>query len=203
MIHLNIKYSPEIDENRVKNTLAQLEWFNEKKYKVLLPENITESSNSDEIMVAVAKDYVENQKIYLSEKTFLLEKWPIYEKILTEKLQGCELEIQETYDIFLTAYGVGGSYNLPNMIIANIKRSWQTGLLRTVIHEIIHLSIEKYIWEYKIDHWTKERLVDLLLTEFFPDLSKMQNMSIPTEKIDKHFLSLYPDILTIIKKVSK
>lgn len=202
MISLDIKYSPEIDEKRVCDTLARLEWFNKNGYSVALPTGITKDSDLENIRKAIETDYVENQKTYSAEKDSLATKWPAYEKTLENKLRDCDLKTSEKYDVLFTSYGVGGSYHLPNIIWANIKRSWQIGLRRTVIHEIIHLSIEPYIQKYKVSHWAKERIVDLLLNEFFPDLSKMQDLSISTEKIDKYFLSLYPDVVNIVKKIT-
>ncbi len=69
-------------------------------------------------------------------------------------------DIPAAFFVYLTNYGVGGSYNLPNIIILNINN--KKGF-KTIIHEIIHLLIETWIQEYKVQHWEKERIVDLVL----------------------------------------
>ena len=55
---------------------------------------------------------------------------------------------------------MGGSYKLPNLVIYNINN--KKGF-KTIVHEIIHLLIENQIQEFKIQHWEKERIVDLIL----------------------------------------
>jgi hypothetical protein len=66
----------------------------------------------------------------------------------------------ETFLVYLTSYGAGGSYNPPNVIVFNINNK---GGLKTIIHEIIHLLIEDQVQKYKIQHWEKERIVDLIM----------------------------------------
>lgn len=34
---------------------------------------------------------------------------------------------------------------------------------KTIVHEIVHLLIENQIQKHKIQHWEKERIVDLIL----------------------------------------
>jgi len=202
MITLKITHSKEIDTNRIINTLKNWDWFQEHKYHLILPSGISPESNTNEIQSAVEKDYLDNKIIYQKESSDLLLRWQEHGKKLEEKLISVSLSPQTEYELMLTSYGVGGSYHVSNKIIVNIKRSYQFGLLKTVIHEIIHLSIEKYIQEYKIEHWVKERVVDLLMNEFFPGLDKPQEVPIPTENIDKQFHAFYPDIVKIIKSVS-
>ena len=98
---------------------------------------------------------------------------------------------------------MGGSYNLPNTVIINLNNSFNIGMLKTIIHEIIHLSIQKYIDEYKIGQWQKERIVDLFFIKNFPERIPMQNMPINTEKIDQTFDDNFPDMKTVIEKISK
>lgn len=69
-------------------------------------------------------------------------------------------KIPDTFIIKLTSYGMGGSYDLPNIVRFNIKSTIGP---KTILHEIIHLAIEPWIIKYKIRHWEKERIVDLIL----------------------------------------
>ena len=131
----------------------------------------------------------------------MLENW---QKVIEEgsiELEKTSLTLKDTYIIYLTKYGVGGSYNLPNSIIVNIKYKYSFGLLHTVFHEMLHLIIHPWITEYKISHWRKEKVVDLLLTKLAPQLSKPQQLPIETENIDKIFNEYYPDIELIIKNI--
>lgn len=203
MSKLNIKHSTQIELDRVIESIGNLAWFQQNSYPISLPEGIQESSSKEKIEEAIGKEYSENVLIYEKEKTSLIERWGKYDKILEENLKKCSLKFYSEYEVFFSAYGTGGSYQLPNLLIVNAKRSWQIGLLRTIIHEIIHLSIEEYIRQYKIDHWVKERIVDLIFEKFFPELVKKQNIPIPTEKIDSIFAEHYPNIEKIISLLTK
>lgn len=203
MINLKITHSKEIDVNRIINTLKDWGWFQEKKYRLTLPTGVSPKSDQAEIITAVDQDFANNEAAYQKETWDLLSRWEKYGKILEEKLVGISLIPLSEYELMLTSYGVGGSYHTPNKIIVNIKASFQFGLLRTVLHEIIHLNIEKYIKEFEVSHWTKERIVDLLMNEFFPEVNRMQEPPIPTADIDKQFYAFYPDIVRVIKSVSK
>ena len=70
-------------------------------------------------------------------------------------------KLPKEFQVILTKYGTEGSYNPPNRIFLNISnKSPQTLVL---LHEITHLIIHKYIKKYQIQHWEKERIVDLIL----------------------------------------
>lgn len=85
-------------------------------------------------------------------------------------------EIFPRYTIALTLYGPGGSYH-PSISTIRIKTAPQAVPLRapeTIIHETVHMGIEENIVQkYKLAHWEKERLVDLIcslyLKEIVPD----------------------------------
>ena len=66
---------------------------------------------------------------------------------------------------------------------------------------MLHLIIHHWITEYKISHWQKEKVVDLLLTKLVPQLSKPQQLPVETENIDKIFNKYYPNIELIIKNM--
>ena len=205
MIKLEINFSPEYEVQRVQYTLGKLQWFIDNKYKVNLPEKLkidpdtTSNISENQIREAVLAEYSESD--YKTQKDFLLENW---QKVIEEgsiELEKTSLTLKDTYIIYLTKYGVGGSYNLPNSIIVNIKYKYSFGLLHTVFHEMLHLIIHPWITEYKISHWRKEKVVDLLLTKLAPQLSKPQQLPIETENIDKIFNEYYPDIELIIKNI--
>lgn len=202
MSKLNIKYSAQIELERVMGSIKKLPWFRENGYSISLPEGVSELSSEEKIREGVEKEYAENILVYEKEKISLLERWEKYGEILKEKLKGCSLIFYPEYEVFFSAYGVGGSYQLPNLLIVNAKKGYQIGLLRTVIHEIIHLSIEESIQKFQTSHWVKERIVDLTFEKFFPELAKKQNIPIPTEKIDNIFSDHYPDIEKIISLAS-
>jgi hypothetical protein len=204
---LNIKYSTEFEVNRVFNTLKKIDWYKSNNYNPKLPEFLgllnLQNITKEQIENSILQEYHEDD--YLEAKKYIEEN---FEKIIKDEsfeqnILQTDLVLQNEYEIFLTKYGVGGSYNLPNKIILNIKCFYSFGLIKTMTHEIIHLLIEQFIRENKIDHWTKERLVDLLLDQFALDLNKFQNLPIDTYKIDQIFEKNYPDVEKIIQNLEK
>ena len=111
--------------------------------------------------------------------------------------------MQSAYLVSFTKYGTGGSHNLPNRIQINFKYNCAKNLLATTFHEIIHLTIEDLIREYNIDHWTKERLVDLIYAKFFPKERLLQKDPEKPEQIKETFNRFFPDIKKVIIGVSK
>lgn len=203
MIDLKINYSVEFEVERISETLKQLNWFKNKGYNVLLPSSLPTSNSVDisgeKIKNSVIAEYVEND--YETQKNYLLLNWNNIAPKLSEELSKLALIPLNHYNIFLSKYGVGGSYHYPDEIIINIKFKYEKGLLRTAVHEIIHLTIQPFIEKYKINHWSKERIVDLLMLRFLPQLSKPQQLPINTEQIDNIFNKIYPDIEAIIKDI--
>jgi hypothetical protein len=203
MINLTINYSSEYEIQRIKYTLEKLQWYRDNKYNVSLPEKLVADSDivisEDEIKKLVDVEY--NEDDYKTQEKFLLEKW---QKLVDEswsEFSKTSLSPLNTYKIYMTKYGVGGSYNLPDSIIINIKYTYNIGLLRTAFHEMVHLLIQPWIVEYKVSHWQKERIVDLLLLKFIPRLAKSQQTRIETEEVDKIFDENYPNVELIVKNV--
>lgn len=135
-----------------------------------------------------------------------MENW---DKVIDEasvELKKTSLQSMDIYTIYLTKYGVGGSYNYPDSVIVNIESMYYKGLVSTVFHEIVHLMIHPWISEYNVSHWQKERIVDLSTTKFAPQIHMNPTKPIPadiTEPVDKIFNEHYPDIELIIKNVGQ
>lgn len=87
------------------------------------------------------------------------------------------------YKILLTKYGVGGSYNETNgsiiLLLSRFEKWSENEIQSTLVHEMVHLGIEESIIErYGLTQWEKERLVYLICTFYFNDISpdySMQN----------------------------
>src|ERR1035437_1373415 len=152
MSKLKIIYNQKYDIQRVIDTIKKIDWFVENKYeykkfsfpKVLDVEKLKNYSD-EEIENAVISEY--DEEVYKKNETFLINNWgKISEEIKNSFLKSSILA-QDEYIIYLTKYGTGGSYILPNTVIINLNRRWGVGMLRTIILEIIHLAIEKDILE--------------------------------------------------------
>lgn len=204
MIKLIIKYSPEFEFERIKKTLSGLQWYKDNGYNVKLPGNMMASSGADisddQIKTAIEAEY--NEEDFKIQETYLLENWG---KVIDEVFTGIKktsLIPRDTYTIYLTKYGVGGGYRSPDFVIVNIKSKYGRGFLHTVFHEMVHLMIDQWITEYKVSHWQKERIVDLIMLKFACLMIKIQPIPIEiTKPVDQIFNEHYPDIELIVKKV--
>jgi len=158
-VQVNIKFGIKFEERRIENTISKWEWFIDNGYKPKLPQDIDENSSNEQIKEQIEKEYDQAE----------------YEEI-SEKLQGDFSEISgnlqrvlvnifgegvpTVYDVFLTKYGVGGSYGMPNNVVFNI---YNKKGIKTIVHEVVHLMVEENVQKYEIEHFEKERLVDLIL----------------------------------------
>lgn len=158
-MELKIEFGTDFEFRRVNNTLTKLKWYNSQGYKPRLPEGITQVSSAGEIQNQIIKEFEE--KKYKEAASQISSDFSTIKIELSKKLKEIfSKNIPETFFIYLTNYGVGGSYNFPNIVIFNINN--KKGF-KTIVHEIIHLLIENQIQKYKIQHWEKERIVDLIL----------------------------------------
>ncbi len=190
-MNINIKYGVDFEINRVKNTLAKLDWYVSQGYRPKLPDGIKKDSSEQEIQNQIKKEYAEKKYKEVGRK--ITYDFSIIQETFTEKVKNIfDKETPDTFLINLTNYGVGGSYNSPNIVIFNINN--QKGL-KTLIHEIIHILIEPFIQKYEIQHWEKERIVDLILNskEFaFLNYNFWQKEYNNAEKyIDKLFINYF------------
>lgn len=199
-IRIKFKYSLNLEVQRVVYTLKKIDWYINRGYKVNLPLKLEQTRieviDKKHIRNLLQEEYRLNN--YRSVIFGVKKRWDKVSNTLMIQSQKTGLNFAKEYIIFLTKYGVGGSYKLPNKIVINFHSRKAPYILETIIHEIIHLSIEDIISKFNIDHWEKERLVDLIFLKMFPKSNKIQKLPIKTKRIDRIFNSFYPDI----KKVS-
>lgn len=203
---LETKFGIEFELNRVKNTLAKWDWYILQGYKPKLPEGINKESSEKDIKEQIIREY--NKKRYEEVAEKIKSDFCIIQDRLFEELQKFfNLDIKIDFLIYLTSYGTGGSYNLPNTIILNINNK-QSGY-KTIVHEIIHLLIENQVKKYEVSHWEKERIVDLILnsSEFgFLDYGAWQKSYNGSERyvddlFNKHFFKDSEEFFSKIKSV--
>ncbi len=158
-MNLKFIFGTDFELSRIKNTINKLDWYNSQGYKPRFPKGITNKSSEEEIKNQIKKEFKEDDyKVVANEISSNFSK--ISELLFNKLKEIFNKEIPKEFIVYLTNYGVGGSYKLPNMIILNINSKNSSN---TIIHEIIHLIIMDKITEYKIQHWEKERIVDLIL----------------------------------------
>ncbi|MEL6633228.1 MAG: hypothetical protein AAFQ83_17310 [Bacteroidota bacterium] len=117
---------------------------------------------------------------------------PAYEKVVArqdllldaiqqlDSMRNCCLDwdfyMPPTYEVVLTLYGSGGSYDPESGVITlfmtkegTFKRYLDPA--PTLVHEMVHIGLEKTIVEkYQLPHQEKERLVDLFVSLMFGDV---------------------------------
>ncbi len=158
-MNLEIKYSQTFERNRIKNTLAKMAWYSEHNYKPFLPKNLSSQSSDQEISEAVSCEYNEDEyaKISSSIREIYNSKQTEFCSTIAEVFQE---KLPEKIFLYITKYGMGGSYNLPDTVIYNLHN--KNGE-QTIFHEMIHLMIEPYTQKWGLSQFEKERTVDLIL----------------------------------------
>ncbi len=96
---------------------------------------------------------------------------------------------------------MGGSYDIPNIIVLNIASKNIELLPKIICHEMIHLCIEPLVQKYTTPHWYKERIVDLTFRRLFPEMAFEQNLPNEVLVIDPIFNQYYGDFETILQNI--
>ena len=192
-IELKFEFSIESEIKRVENTLAKINWYKKNGYKPYLP------NDRANIKSAVIKEY--DGALFNKVSIAITRDWNNFSGDLATKLASINLKYEPIYKVKLTKYGVSGSYNLPNKIVLNVREKGTKDLIRTIIHEIIHLAIEDLIIKFKVSHWQKERLVDLICGKLSFDVRRTQDLPSDAYYIDKSFKKHYPNIVEILNNL--
>jgi hypothetical protein len=119
-------FSAENEVCRIKDTLKKNGFYNKNGYKILLPEGISENSSEEEIKNAVLKEW--DETFYKKAKQEIGLQWEETADLLKNGLKKTKFIPCKEYEVTLTKYGVGGSYNLPNTIVLNILKQDGTAL---------------------------------------------------------------------------
>lgn len=200
-----ITFSDEAEVARVQNTIAQLQWFQEHGYPdgfAKLPQDITAESDESSIRTAVAHEY--DAEKFERVRTYLEQEWPGFQAGFKAMQAHPGYEFRDEYQVVLTCYGSGGSYDpSTGELTINVQRAAEENRLPGVIvHEIIHTSIQHLVDRYRIVHWRKEAIVDLLLERYFPTLHMRQRIPMnDLSVVEEAFNTSFPDIIEIAKKV--
>lgn len=204
---LKIEYSVRGEIKRVRSAIKEVAWYNKNGYKITLPRGLRQENlggrklSKEQIDIFVAAEFKDGG--YRRIGANVVKQWLSVNGKIKQRLQKLGLRVQPEYILILTKYGVGGSYNEPNYIVVNVHGKSAKSIIATVVHEVIHLAIEKFIKKYKIKHWYKERIVDLIASYTRLSSGQMQKAPLTTavERIDCVFAKYYPDVKKIIRNV--
>tara|TARA_Y100000310_G_scaffold112994_2_gene111541 strand:+ start:2814 stop:3440 length:627 start_codon:yes stop_codon:yes gene_type:complete len=203
---IHVIYSLKTEVTRIRNSFKKIDWYKEKGYwnKIKLPESLKgiesfEKITEKDILDTVKSEYSEEEYKQFTEGVRTSwdnvgKKYDLW-KILSA------LKLQSEYTIQLTKYGVGGSYSMPNRIVVNIHMKKSGPVENTILHEMVHLSIQELIDKYEISHWHKERLVELIILKTLPEMAHEQDLPEEAYDIDEVFDKFYPDMEAVIKNL--
>lgn len=199
-INIEFEFSLESEVRRVKETIGNLEWFKKNNYKVLLPNNLNVNETTSDSIVRIVES--EFDIIPFQEAEAAIRKsWEgnnAFIKKINQKMTGSFP--LEKIKVILTKYGTQGSYVVPDSLIINISNIPPQFLIKTVIHESLHLMIESLIKKYSVDHWVKEHIVDSIMNLEYESRFKMQPVPEYALAVDAIFKEGYPNILSVIEK---
>jgi hypothetical protein len=199
-IKIEFELSLESEVRRVMETISNLEWFKKNNYKVLLPINLNvNETTSDSIVRMVESEF--DTKYFQEAEVAIRKSWEgnnVFIKKINERMTGSFL--LEKVNVILTRYGTQGSYVIPDSLIINISNIPPQFLIKTVIHESLHLMIESLIKKYSVDHWVKEHIVDSIMNLEYESRFKMQTVPQYALAVDTIFKESYPNILSVIEK---
>ncbi len=166
--------------------LGKMDFYNQHGYKIPIPDHpffLNISNNLDLLKstdLEKARD-IFNKEVYNSQffekgvKT-VKKDIKIVEKAIKkmQKWKNWKFKLFPKYEIKLTAYGPGGSYDFNRgAVIMKTKESGEFGRIpyHVIIHEIIHIGIEEsIIKKFELTHLEKEGLVDSICSNYFDDL---------------------------------
>ncbi len=193
---LDIVFSVDKEIERISSTIERLPWYREQGYSsfhTTLPKRLSELSGVEEITDAVSEEFSDEK--YNDISNYIKEEWEIVSKELERLREVPGFRLFDEYTLILTRYGSGGSYNSSSgEITVNIESRSKEKIVGTLVHEIVHIAIQHLIDKYKVKHWYKERLVDLLVDRLFPDLKGMQKINEDTKIVDETFDKHFPDL---------
>lgn len=202
MIRLNVTFAEDFEQDRVRSTVAKLDWYNEQGYKVLLPRACLENISESSCVLALSQEF--SLTIYEKYASDLLIAWEAFTPRLNKMLEKNEIVFKNIYTIILTKYGTGGSYDAAlDEIILNITNRTIKSVLATLVHEMVHISIQSFVTRYSVSHWKKERCVDLLVEYYFSGLRPLQNIREDVSIVDSAFATFLLDrnIENLIKNI--
>jgi hypothetical protein len=200
VVQFNFKYSIQFELFRIAYTFQRLDFYTENNYYYDLPKSVSKDMTTADVLSKLAAEY-DDESYQVEAKELekeLVEQAPVIEKM---RLVGI-INTNAEYDIYLTKYGVGGSFGLPNSVTLKVTDRKSAGQkLATLLHEVIHLHVQEWILEYNLTHWQKERLVDLIGLQYFPELRKAQVIKEDVSIVDQAFEANHPNLQKTIEAI--
>ncbi|OFZ51764.1 MAG: hypothetical protein A2381_18450 [Bdellovibrionales bacterium RIFOXYB1_FULL_37_110] len=186
------------DEFKIlRDEIETIPWYKKQGYQIVLPSSphfqkywnnpeLIKTINYNELLAIFDKeiyckdDYTKGYRLLLSKLNIIVEA---INHLALLKEKWC-FKMFPQYLVRLTQYGPGGFYSYENgTIFIQVNPDGlftELNPIETIIHEIVHIGIEEsIIQKYNLEHWEKERLVDLIcqqyLQNFLPNYQLQKN----------------------------
>lgn len=198
-IQINIP-TVEAETEYVWRTLRDIQFFEENNYQIGLPKGELIDSLIKKIksgtladgdyneLLAYMKERVYDKGDYLKGYAKIEEQQALVNQMISNITQAqfnWRFDQFDTYQVNLTLYGPGGSYDPSNgsLVIYTTTNGQFKGYsnpANTIIHEVVHMGIENSIvGAFNVPHPLKERIVDTIVSLNFKHLLpdyRIQNM---------------------------
>lgn len=152
------------------STLDQMSFFEANSYNVALPNHpdFRKPGETGSFQQFIKEVYREQD--FQPALSLLADSKPALQAALnwfSRHKHGANLYVPEQYTVVLTLYGPGGSYDPASGTITLFTtpdgRFKGGGATHTIVHEMMHVAVEKsLVKQFSLSHWEKERVVDLL-----------------------------------------
>lgn len=162
-VKITFNYSIERELKRVQDTIRRKDFFQENGYQPTLPEDVTfENFNLARAKERIKNEFDESLANEVGKK--LKTDWEKHRNKIESFVAHLPYKKPEELEVIFTRYGMGGSYNTPNVILINLRNTKNP--LFILVHELLHLIIEEpVVGKYQLSQSDKESLVDYLLNE--------------------------------------
>lgn len=205
-------------------TIQDINFFEENNYQISLPDGVlieelkekAKSGNLEngdyERLKLLMQDSVYNKVDYQKGYDKIASELELIEKMIKEISQAnypWDFKEFETYEVNLTLYGPGGSYDPDEgsiLIFTTPNGQFKSyeNPANTIIHEVTHIGVEEaIIGKYQVPHALKERIVDtfvfLNFSQHLPDY-RVQDMG---EKRIDHYIKSKKDLRDLNKFVAE
>ncbi len=192
--------SAEDEADYIWYNLQDISFFEEYGYDLVLPESkemsrFVENARANALSAAekeTLKELMKNEIHDSKDYQLAFDKINSQKKLLNELIEIIDgqhwdwgFKRFENYNVNITLYGTGGSYDAERgtiMLFATKEGQFKQykNPANTLIHEIIHIGIEEsIIQKFNVPHAEKERIVDrivwLLFADYLPEY-RVQNM---------------------------
>jgi len=190
-----------------KAELENLLWEIDQKKKVksyglvsILPpssvvKNYLTKQDAEIIKGYLDKEYDEQR--YQTTLEYSEKIWQAKEKLFFQRLDEVISEKSlDKYYVWLTMFGPGGSYEMPNKVSIRLKTKDDLEYADVnIAHELIHLMVQRIVDREKMNHQQKEQLVEAIL--FQPVIAKVfgiRNKKVGLNPYFLHLDQLFPKI---------